>query len=99
MKVGLSAESPRVSRNRLMAVFKPVSKSTNVSSCQSIERSFAVVFQQLDEYLVGLILKPQFHTVLAQLGGSQIELEYSEAADGSVLGRHNHLSSHKLSLV
>jgi hypothetical protein len=39
--------------------------------------------------VVGLILKPQFHTVLAQLGGSQIELEYSEAADGGVLGRHN----------
>jgi hypothetical protein len=35
--------------------------------------------------VVGLILKPQFHAVLAQLGGSQIELEYSEAADGSVL--------------
>jgi hypothetical protein len=48
-----------------------------------------VVLKQLEEYLVGLILKPQFHAVLAQLGGSQIELEYSEAADGGVLGRHN----------
>ena len=51
---------------------------------------FAGVLKQLEEYLVGLILKPQFHTVLAQLGGSQIELEYSKAADGGVLGRHNH---------
>jgi len=49
-----------------------------------------VVLKQLEEYMVGLILKPQFHTVLAQLGGSQIELEYSEAADRSVLGTHNH---------
>jgi hypothetical protein len=51
---------------------------------------FAVVLNQFEEYLVGLILKPEFRTVLAQLGGSQIELEYSEAADGSVPGRHNH---------
>jgi hypothetical protein len=57
------------------------------------------MFKQLEEYLVGLLLKPELHAILPQLGGSRIELEYSEAADGSVLGRHNHLSSRKLSLV
>src|SRR5215472_17317672 len=39
MKVGLSAESPRVSRRRLTAVFKPVSKSTKVFSCHRSERN------------------------------------------------------------
>ena len=49
-----------------------------------------MVLNQFEEYLVGLLLKPQLYTVLTQLGGSRIELEYSEAADGGVLGRHNH---------
>jgi len=56
------------------------------------------MFKQLEEYLVGLLLKPQFHAVLAQFGGSQIKLEYAEAVDGIVLGRHNQpKNDHKLS--
>ena len=35
MKRGLSASSPRASRTRLMALFKPRSKSTTVSAGQS----------------------------------------------------------------
>jgi hypothetical protein len=37
--LGFSAESPRVSRRRLIAVLRPVSKSTNVSAGQSVDRS------------------------------------------------------------
>jgi len=51
---------------------------------------FARVFQQLEEYLAGLLLKFQFHPLLAKLRGSQIKLKYAEAIDGTVLGRHNH---------
>jgi hypothetical protein len=46
------------------------------------------MLKQLEEYLVGLILKPHFYAALEQLGGSQMELEYAEAVDG-LLGRHN----------
>jgi hypothetical protein len=49
------------------------------------------MLKQLEEYLVWLILKLQFHAVLAQLSGSQIELEYAEAVQGSALGMHNNL--------
>jgi hypothetical protein len=61
---------------------------------------FAGALEQFEEHLIGLILKPQFHAVLAQLYGSQIELEYSEAVHGSVLGRHGYTySGRKLPLV
>jgi hypothetical protein len=39
MKRGLSAESPRASRSLLIEVFRPLSKSTNVSPAQIRERS------------------------------------------------------------
>ena len=56
---------------------------------------FARMLKQLEEYLVGLILKLQFHAVLAQLSGSQIELEYAEAVEG----RTTTSSGRKLALV
>ena len=39
MKAGFSAESPKVSRKRLIVVFRPVSKSTNVSAVHKVDRS------------------------------------------------------------
>lgn len=57
------------------------------------------MLKQLKEYLVRLLLKLHFHTALAELGGSQIKLEYAEAIDAIVFVRQNHTQQLKLPLV
>jgi hypothetical protein len=48
-----------------------------------------IPLEKLEQYLVRLILKPEFDAAFSQLGSFQIELEHPETADGIVLRRHN----------
>jgi hypothetical protein len=61
MKPGFWAESPKVSRKRVIVVFRPVSKSTNVSAGHRVDRScsrvnrLTIVLKQFEQNLIRLI--------------------------------------------
>ena len=81
MKRGFSALSLRTSRRRLMALFKPRSKSTKVLLLHSLRVSSSRVttspgtLQQQNEHLKRLLLQLEPRALTAQLAGSGIHLE------------------------
>ena len=81
IKRGVSAESPSASRNRLIAVLRPCSKSTNVSEGQSdVAQLFARderarTLEQTEQNAARVFLQSDPHAGLSELSRVERQLE------------------------